>query len=39
MLFGYIETFYKPKRFHSTLGYLSSLESETLLKNEPHLQN
>ena len=26
-------------RFHSTLGYISPLEFETFLKNEPHLQN
>jgi putative transposase len=35
MLFDYIETFYHPKRLHSSLGYLSPLEFETLL----HQQN
>jgi putative transposase len=35
MLFDYIETFYNPKRLHSSLGYLSPLEFETLL----HPQN
>jgi transposase InsO family protein len=28
LLFDYIETFYNPKRVHSSLGYLSPLECE-----------
>jgi putative transposase len=35
MLFDYIETFYNPKRLHSSLDYLSPLEFEILL----HQQN
>jgi len=36
MLFDYIETFYNPKRLHSALGYLSSLEFEKLLNHQPN---
>jgi putative transposase len=39
MLFDYIETFYNPKRLHSVLDYLSPLEFEKLLINQPNLQN
>jgi putative transposase len=39
MLFDYIETFYNPKRLHSSLGYLSPLEFEKLLNNQINLQN
>jgi len=31
MLFDYIETFYNPKRLHSSLGYLSPIEFENQL--------
>lgn len=34
MIFDYIETFYNPKRLHSSLGYLSPLEFEKQFFNE-----
>jgi putative transposase len=35
LLFDYIETFYNPKRLHSTLGYVSPLEFERSLNEAP----
>jgi putative transposase len=31
-VFDYIERFYNPKRRHSTIGYLSPVESESRMK-------
>jgi putative transposase len=33
-VFDYIETFYNPIRLHSTLGYLSPVEYEKMMKEE-----
>jgi putative transposase len=33
-VFDYIETFYNPIRLHSTLGYLSPIEYETMKQAE-----
>ena len=39
LLFDYIETFYNPRRLHSTLGYLSPLEFETHLTRSTDHRN
>ena len=39
MLFDYLETFYHPKRLHSSLDYLSPLEFENFLNPQPNQKN